>query len=166
MSDDSVLYFAAAAHEQMLTGVALAGAARRDVLIDSSRMTGELWSLFSAVVLGLVHVSADSFSYKAQVGNEYTVGPRDDDRPRAAVAGRLHRAARNYTENLVLFVAVLFLLSAARESSPMSLYAAWVWVGARGAYLLAYGSGIPWTRTVCWQIAMVALLVMGADLFV
>jgi uncharacterized MAPEG superfamily protein len=58
----------------------------------------ELWCLFAAMVLALAHLSAASFTFKAQVGNRYTVGPRDEDlRPRG-VAGRLDRAQRNFME--------------------------------------------------------------------
>lgn len=128
-------------------------------------MTGEMWALVVAVGLGIVHVSADSFSYKAQEGNAYTVGPRDEERPRRAVAGRLHRAARNYTENLVLLLAVVLVLHAQAAWGPWSHYGLWIWVVARFAYLLAYAWGVPWVRTACWQVSMVGLLVAGAQLW-
>lgn len=118
-----------------------------------------------AIVLGLVHISADSFSFKAQVGNAYTVGPRDQGVERSGMAGRLHRAARNYTENFVLFLAVAFLLRLEEPSSPVTIYALWGWVGARTAYLIAYASGVPWVRTICWQVAMGALLVGTISIF-
>jgi uncharacterized MAPEG superfamily protein len=132
----------------------------------ASAMASELWPIFAGILLGIVHVSVDSFSFKAQEGNAYTVGARDEARERKGVAGRLHRAARNYTENFVLFVATLLLLLHSDALSSWGLVAAWVWVGARCAYLLAYASGIPWTRTICWQIAMIGLVVMLVDAFV
>ncbi len=129
-------------------------------------MAMELYILFAAVVLGLVHVSADSFSFKAQVGNEYTVGPRDEEIQREKVAGRLHRAARNYTENLVMFGCMVFLLHAADELGRLSLIGAWMWIAGRVAYLFAYASGIPWVRTICWQVAAVGLVLLMIELFV
>jgi uncharacterized MAPEG superfamily protein len=123
-------------------------------------MTTELWVLFAAVCLGIVHVSADSFSFKAQVGNAYTIGARDQPIERTDLAGRLHRAARNYTENLVLFAIVVVLLHLAGQSRPLSHAGAYMWIGGRAAYLFAYASGVPWVRTVCWQIAMVGLVLM------
>lgn len=128
-------------------------------------MTAELWALFAAVCLGIVHVSADSFSFKAQVGNAYTVGARDQAIERTAMAGRLHRAARNYTENLVLFAAVVMLLHLSAHSRPLSNWGAYAWVGGRVAYLAAYASGVPWVRTVCWQVSMVGLVLMMISLF-
>ncbi len=129
-------------------------------------MIPELWSLFASVCLGLVHVTADSFSYKAQAGNAYTVGPRDETIARVNMAGRLHRAARNFTENLVLFAATVFLLHATGKASEMSAWASYAWVAGRAVYLPAYASGIPYFRTVCWQVSMIGLVVMLVALFV
>lgn len=131
-----------------------------------SSFTPELWSLFAAIVLGIVHVSADSFSFKAQVGNDYTLGPRDEPKERTGAAGRFHRAARNYTENLALFVAAVVLLTATNTSTTLSQWGAYLWVGGRIAYLPGYVSGIKWVRTVCWQIAMIGLIMMLVAPFV
>lgn len=127
-------------------------------------MTPELWSLAAAVLLGIVHVSADSFSFKALVGNEYTLSARDEGKVRTGVAGRLHRAARNYTENLALFAAVVFILHAAGISGPLTRWGAYLWIGGRVLYLPFYASGIPWTRTICWQVSMIGLVMMLAAL--
>ena len=48
----------------------------------------EMWSLFGAMVLALVHLTAASFTFKAQVGNAYTVGARDAELKPSGVAGR------------------------------------------------------------------------------
>lgn len=123
-------------------------------------MTSELWALFAAVVLGVVHVSADSFSFKAQVGNDYTIGARDEPVQRVHLAGRLHRAARNYTENFALFVAVVAIVHLGGGADGLTRWGAWLWVGGRAAYLPAYASGVRWGRTMCWQVAMVGLVLM------
>jgi uncharacterized MAPEG superfamily protein len=123
-------------------------------------MTPEQWALGGAVALGIVHLSADSFSFKAQVGNAYTMGPRDEGKARQGLAGRLHRAARNYTENLAMFVAVVVLVQSTQTVDPLSQWGAGLWLGARTAYLPAYASGVPWVRTICWQVAMVGLILM------
>lgn len=61
-------------------------------------MSLELWCLFLAMVMALVHLTAASFSFRAQVGNRYSVGPRDGDLRPAGLAGRLDRAQRNFLE--------------------------------------------------------------------
>lgn len=123
-------------------------------------MTVVAWCLFGAVLLGLVHVGADSFSFKAQVGNEYTVGPRDEPVTREGMAGRLHRAARNYTESLVLFVAAVLWVQSAEATHALADWGAGLWLGGRIAYLPGYASGVRWLRTVFWQVAMVGLVLM------
>ncbi|MDZ7670604.1 MAG: MAPEG family protein [Gammaproteobacteria bacterium] len=61
-------------------------------------MSLEILILLAATVLGLIHLSAASFTFKAQVGNRYTVGPRDEDLRPTGMAGRLMRAQNNFLE--------------------------------------------------------------------
>lgn len=70
----------------------------------------EAWALLGAMVLGLVHLTAASFSFKAQVGNAYSVGPRDEDLRPTGLAGRLDRAQRNFLETFAIFAAAVLLL--------------------------------------------------------
>jgi len=42
-------------------------------------MSLELWALFGAMILGLVHLTAASFTFEAQVGNAYSVGEAGSD---------------------------------------------------------------------------------------
>jgi uncharacterized MAPEG superfamily protein len=70
----------------------------------------ESWALFGAMILGLVHMTAASFTFRAQVGNSCTVGPRDEDVRRTGVAGRLDRAQRNFLETFAIFAAAVILL--------------------------------------------------------
>lgn len=39
-------------------------------------MTFELWTLLGAALIGSVHLSVGSFTFKIQVGNDYTIGER------------------------------------------------------------------------------------------
>jgi uncharacterized MAPEG superfamily protein len=128
-------------------------------------MTPELWSLFGMVCLGLVHISADSFSFKAQVGNAYTVGARDQDIERTALAGRMHRAARNFTESAVLFTAMILLVHVSGKASTLTAWAAWAWVVFRALYIPAYAITTPWVRTIAWQLSMIALVTLMVALF-
>jgi uncharacterized MAPEG superfamily protein len=128
-------------------------------------LTVELWCLVGAVILGLIHVSADSFSYKAQEGNAYTVGARDDERPRVAMAGRFHRAMRNFGETFPLFAAMILVLHVSGRSGGWSTLGAELYLGGRIAYLPAYLSGIPYARTICWQIAAAGIVMAIVQLF-
>lgn len=123
-------------------------------------MSIDLWMLFAAVVLGLVHVSANSFSVKSQVGNEWTVGPRDEPKPLTGVAGRLERALRNYVENFPLFAAAVLIAHVSATADRWTAIGSIVFVAGRVLYLPAYASGKPWIRTICWQIASVGLVIV------
>ena len=122
-------------------------------------MSIDLWMLFGAVVLGLVHLGAASMAFKAQVGNAYTVGARDEGKQPERVAGRLDRAQRNFGESFSLFAAVVLALHVTGKANGLSALGAELYLGGRIAYLPAYASGLPWIRTIFWQIATVGLVI-------
>lgn len=122
-------------------------------------MSIELWTLIGAIFLGLLHVSAASMTFKAEVGNAYTVGARDQERRPTGVAGRLERALRNFNETFPLFAAVVLTVHATGCSGEWSRVGALVYLGGRALYLPAYASGIPWVRTICWNIATLGLVI-------
>jgi len=128
-------------------------------------MTIELWMLVGAVILGLVQVGAESFMFKAQEGNAYTVGARDEERRPRAIAGRLSRALHNFNETFPLFAAVILILHVSGRSGAWSTLGAELYLGGRIAYIPAYASGIPYVRTVCWQIATIGLVMALVQLF-
>ncbi len=128
-------------------------------------MTLELWILVAAVILGLVQVSAESFLFKAQEGNAYTVGARDEERRPRALAGRFSRTVRNFNETFPLFAAVILVLHVSGHSGSWSTLGAELYLGGRIAYIPAYASGIPYVRTVCWQVATLGLVMALVQIF-
>ncbi len=127
-------------------------------------MIMEHWMLLASVVMGLVHLTATSFTYKAQVGNRYSVGPRDDDIKAQGMAGRMQRAQRNFLETFPLFVALVYLIDTTQTAGPLSYWGSMVYVVFRILYLPLYAIGIPWLRTICWQIATTGLVLVGVQL--
>jgi len=126
-------------------------------------MAIEYWALFGAMLLGLVHLTAASFTFKAQVGNAYSVGPRDEDLRPAGVAGRLDRAQRNFLETFAIFVAAVLLLGElGRTGGWLSEAGAVVYLGGRILFLPLYAAGIPWLRTFSWNIATAGLAMVIA----
>lgn len=127
-------------------------------------MSIETWTLFGAMVLGLVHLTAASFTFKAQVGNAYTVGARDEDLRPQGVAARLDRAQRNFLETFAIFAAaVLMLVALDREGGWLSQVGAALYLGGRVLFLPLYAAGTPWLRTFSWNIATLGLaMVMAA----
>jgi uncharacterized MAPEG superfamily protein len=129
-------------------------------------VTFELWTLVAAVLLGLVHVSAASFAFKAQVGNAYTVGPRDEDIQPTGIAGRLHRAQRNFAETFALFAALVLVAHVSGRTGAMSHWGAALYLVGRVLFLPLYALGVPWLRTFAWNLATLGLVLVGVQLFV
>lgn len=127
-------------------------------------MTFESQVLIGATILGLVHLSAASFAFKAQVGNRYTVGPRDEDVRPTGLAGRLHRAQSNFLETYVLFAALALLIETTGRGGSLSAWGAGIYLTGRIVYLPLYASGVPWLRTFSWNIATFGLVLVGLQL--
>jgi uncharacterized MAPEG superfamily protein len=127
-------------------------------------MTIELWLLCGAVVLGLVYVGAQSFAFKAQVGNSYSIGPRDEGLRAEQVAGRLERALRNFVETFPLFAAAVLIVQISGRNGALSLVGASMYLVARALYLPAYALGIPYLRTALWQVSAIGIVLVLAQL--
>ena len=127
-------------------------------------MSLEFWTLFGAMILGLVHLSAASFAFKAQVGNLYTVGARDANLQPAGVAARLERAQRNFLEAFPIFVAAVLMLEFIGGTGGwLSVSGCLLYLAFRCLYLPLYALGLPWIRTFSWNAATAGLaLVMIA----
>jgi uncharacterized MAPEG superfamily protein len=114
-------------------------------------------------MLALIHVSAASFAFKAQVGNSYTVGSRDRDLRPTGIAARLDRAQRNFLETFAVFAAAVLMLEILhRTGGWLSVYGAPVYLAGRVLYLPLYASGISWLRTFAWNGATAGLVMVMA----
>ena len=123
-------------------------------------MSIEMGCLYAAMVLALIHLTAASFSFKAQVGNRYSVGPRDEDlRPRG-VAGRLDRAQRNFLETFPVFVAAVLMQHLLDRSGGLGAVGASLYIAGRVIFLPLYAWGVPWLRTFSWNIATLGLVLV------
>ncbi|MEC7762894.1 MAG: MAPEG family protein [Pseudomonadota bacterium] len=123
-------------------------------------MSIALWGLVGLALLVLIYVSVDSFLLKGSVGNGWTVGARDTPPEIGPVAARAHRALWNLLETAPAFLAVALV---AELTAPGGAWVTWgvlLYLGARVAYLPAYLSGIPWVRTVFWQIATLGIVLI------
>ncbi|MBM3645127.1 MAG: hypothetical protein FJX02_12405 [Alphaproteobacteria bacterium] len=123
-------------------------------------MTLELWCLFGAMVLGLMHLTAASFTFKAQVGNRYSVGARDENLQPKGVAARLDRAQRNFLETFAIFVAAILLAHMLGKSGSWSQIGAPLYLAGRVLFLPLYAAGVPWLRTFSWNAATLGLVLV------
>lgn len=128
-------------------------------------MTFELYVLMGATILGLVHLSAASFAFKAQVGNAYTVGPRDEDIRPSGVAGRLARAQSNFMETYAFFAVFVLTVEMTGSAGAFSYWGATLYIVGRILFLPLYVIGVPWLRTLSWNLATLGLVLVGVDIF-
>ena len=128
-------------------------------------MTFELWILMSAALLGLIHLTAASFTFKAQVGNAYSVGARDENLQPVGMAGRMHRAQHNFMETFPIFAVCVFTVHLADTYGAFSYWGAILYLGGRILFLPLYALGVPWLRTFSWNIATLGLVLVGAQVF-
>ena len=126
-------------------------------------MTTELWILLTASLLGIVHVSAASFSFKSQVGNRYSVGPRDEDLQPSGIAGRLNRAHRNFLETFAIFAVCVLLVHLTDVYGTLSFWGSVFYLVGRLLFLPLYAWGVPWLRTFSWNLATLGLVLVGAQ---
>lgn len=128
-------------------------------------MSIEIWCLFASMVLALAHMTAASFSFKAQVGNRYSVGARDEGLQPTGVAGRLDRAQRNFMETFPVFVAAVLLVHVLDREAWLSEYGAMIYIAGRLLFLPLYAAGTPWVRTFSWNFATVGLVMVMLQVF-
>ena len=126
-------------------------------------MTAELWILLASALLGVVHLSAASFSFKAQVGNSYSVGPRDDNLQPSGVAGRLYRAQQNFLETFAIFAVCALLVHLTNAGGALSYWGSVIYLVGRILFLPLYAWGVPWLRTFSWNLATLGLVLVGAQ---
>ena len=129
-------------------------------------MSIDLWCLFAAMALALVHLSAASFAFKAQVGNRYTVGARDEDLRPSGVAARLDRAQRNFMETFPVFAAAVLTVEHLDATGELSHWGAMIYLVGRILFLPLYAMGIPWLRTFSWNAATLGLVLVMAQIAV
>jgi len=118
------------------------------------------------MVLGIVHMSAASFTFKAQVGNRYTVGARDEGLQPTGVAARLDRAQRNFNETFPIFVAAVLMVEVLHKAGEFSYWGALIYLGGRMIFLPLYAAGVPWLRTFSWNAATLGLVLVMAQIVI
>jgi uncharacterized MAPEG superfamily protein len=123
----------------------------------------EIYALMGAVLLGLVHLSAASFAFKAQVGNKYTVGARDEGLQPTGVTARLYRANANFLETFPYFAACVLVVHVTGEQGALSQTGSAMYLAGRILFLPLYAAGIPWIRTFSWNAATLGLVLVGAQ---
>ncbi|SEN06608.1 Uncharacterized conserved protein, MAPEG superfamily [Loktanella fryxellensis] len=130
-------------------------------------MTTELTVLTLAGLLQVLQMIWMSAAANRELPAGKTMGPRDPGRlgkplteqvsPRT---GRLFRAANNHFEGLIMFTLAVVVVTLGDKTTGLTAACAWIYLGARIAYVPCYYFGLtPW-RSVVWMIGFGATTLM------
>jgi uncharacterized MAPEG superfamily protein len=124
-------------------------------------MTTETSILFWAIALGIFQMLLSvSFNVVGR-GLPYGVGPRDEPpKQLGRAASRIERAYHNFLETFALFAAAVLLVQAFGKSTTLSVLGAEFYIWARLFYVPAYVIAIPYTRTACWMVSIVGIVMV------
>jgi uncharacterized MAPEG superfamily protein len=125
-------------------------------------MTPELTALALAGLLQALQFTAFAIPANKELGVGYTSSPRDrpPSRQMSILTGRLQRALNNHFEGLILFTLAVVVVTLGNQSTPVTQYAAWAYLGARILYIPAYALGWrPW-RSAIWGVGFLATVIM------
>ena len=125
-----------------------------------AHLSSEMIYLVLSVVLLLVHLSVQSFTFKAQVGNRYTVGARDEGLQPSGIAGRAARAYANFRETFPAFAALALAVEVLGVADWWTGFGAALYFWSRVAYLPAYLAGVVWVRSFIWNFSAIGLVIM------
>lgn len=124
-------------------------------------MTTELLMLALSVVLGFVHIIVSAIATTHQYGSKWNLSARDAPMPALqVVAGRLHRARRNFLETFPLFAVAVLIADATNRHNWMAVWGSQVYFYARVLYLPIYAAGVPVVRTVVWSAAALGIVMV------
>jgi uncharacterized MAPEG superfamily protein len=88
--------------------------------------------------------------------------PDPASRPDPAWAERARRAHANAVENLAVFAPLVLTAALVGVSTPATVLAAQVYLGARLTHYVVYAAGIPVVRTLAFGVGVAATLVIAA----
>ena len=120
----------------------------RVAIAANAKMTIELRFLAASIILGLIHLIADSHLISFQYGYRWTASSRDTPVPplRGLVA-RVDMAYTNFIETFPFFAAVVLAAHLAHCEGALTLWGARLYFWGRVGYLLAASLGFGLIRS-------------------
>ncbi len=111
-------------------------------------MTTELYFLAASVILGLVHLIADSHLISFQYGYRWTASTRETAvAPLRGVASRVDQAYTNFMETFPFFATLLLAAHFVGRHNALTLWGAQLYFWGRLGYVLAAATGFSLLRS-------------------
>ncbi len=124
-------------------------------------MTTELYFLAASVILGLVHLVADSHLISFQYGYRWTASTRETPvPPLRGVANRIDQAYTNFMETFPFFAALLLAAHFVGRHNALTLWGAQLYFWGRLGYVLAAAAGFSVLRSALFFNAATAGIVL------
>ena len=125
----------------------------------------ELTLLAWSVVLLIVQIMLQGQLAARERSLAYNAGPRDGEaKPLGLHAGRAKRNLENFKETYPAFIGLALALVVAERTGGIGAIGAWLWFGARIAYIPLYLLGVPLVRSLVWGVSILGLILMIARL--
>ena len=125
----------------------------------------EIQLLGWSVLLVVGHVVLAAQLANRQYGLRYAASPRDAFVPEPTpLVGRARRALANLMETYPLFAVAVLAVAAAGRFDLWSLIGAHLYIWARVVYLGLYLAGVPLIRSLVWNVALIGILIVLAQL--
>jgi uncharacterized MAPEG superfamily protein len=124
-------------------------------------MTTELRFLAASVILGLVHLIADSHLISFQYGYRWTASTREEPvSPLRGVASRVDQAYTNFMETFPFFAAMVLAAHLAGRDSVLTFWGSHLYFWGRLGYVLAAAMGYGIVRSAVFFNAALTGIVL------
>ena len=127
-------------------------------------MTFELQMLALAGILQIVLIVIQGALLPANQGFAYGLGARDEPKPESVLQGRARRTLANHMEGLAIAVPLILVAHLADISTTLTVWGAGLYLAARVVYVPLYLMGVPYLRTLAFNVAAAGLVLIVYEL--
>jgi uncharacterized MAPEG superfamily protein len=131
----------------------------------SEPVPAEVQLLALSGILVVVQIVIAAQTANAQYGLRWAASPRDEVLPEPRpIVGRSRRALANLLETYPVFVAAVLAVAVTRRFDLWSFVGAHLYVWSRVVYLGLYLTGVPLVRSLVWNLALLGIVMILAQL--